>query len=210
MPYFHNKDVNLLYIHIPKTGGTSIEYYLGKKCNIPLNEESLCEYDFFDKQVHDRTTSRQHMTYIDIMKNKHKFNIDDNKLFIFASIRNPYDRAISDLFYLFPELEKTNDKNYIYTMLSKKIIENVDNHSLPQYKFVINEQNVINEQIIIIHTESLSSEMKKIGFDDFNEHKNKNKIKHNYLDYLNKKSIDLINKYYEHDFKLFGYDMIYL
>ena len=31
MPYFHNNYVNLLFIHIPKTGGSSLEIYFSKK-----------------------------------------------------------------------------------------------------------------------------------------------------------------------------------
>ena len=38
MPYFHNKDVNLLFIHIPKTGGSSLETYFSKKFNMHLND----------------------------------------------------------------------------------------------------------------------------------------------------------------------------
>lgn len=44
MPYFHNtvknEKVNLLLIHIPKTGGTSSEQYFSKKYNVPLNKPS--------------------------------------------------------------------------------------------------------------------------------------------------------------------------
>ena len=41
MPYFYNKDINILLIHIPKTGGTSLEFYFQEKYLITLNEKSL-------------------------------------------------------------------------------------------------------------------------------------------------------------------------
>jgi hypothetical protein len=47
MPYFHNNNTNTLIIHIPKTGGTSLEYYFSNKYNIPLNNDSL--FDFLDE-----------------------------------------------------------------------------------------------------------------------------------------------------------------
>ena len=51
--------------------------------------------------------------------------------------------------------------------------------------------------------------MHKIGYSDFDVHQKKNKVKNvNYYDYLNKKSIQLINLYYHFDFILFNYNKI--
>ena len=41
MPYFKDNNINILFIHIPKTGGSSLEVYFSKKFNIPLNNKSL-------------------------------------------------------------------------------------------------------------------------------------------------------------------------
>lgn len=41
MPYFKNDTINILFIHIPKTGGTSLEEYFSSKFNIKLNKYSL-------------------------------------------------------------------------------------------------------------------------------------------------------------------------
>ena len=51
--------------------------------------------------------------------------------------------------------------------------------------------------------------MADIGFTDFNENTNvtkKNKI--NYYKFLNKNSINLINKVYKKDFEIFDYKML--
>ena len=40
MPYFKGPDCHILHIHIPKTGGTSINYYLSEKYGIPLNDNT--------------------------------------------------------------------------------------------------------------------------------------------------------------------------
>lgn len=53
MPYF--KENKLLLIHIPKTGGTSIEKYFSQKYNIKLGPENLY-FSYYEKTINDEIT----------------------------------------------------------------------------------------------------------------------------------------------------------
>ena len=69
--------------------------------------------------------------------------------------------------------------------------------------------NQYQNEIIYMKTETLTSDMKKLGYDDFNNHEMPNRIGNiNYYKYLNDESIELINKEYGPDFELFQYDKI--
>ena len=56
--------------------------------------------------------------------------------------------------------------------------------------------------------ETLKSDMAKLGYTDFNIVVNSSKVNRNYMSYLNKDSIKLINTVYQKDFELFNYPMI--
>jgi hypothetical protein len=102
MPYF--KSINLLYIHIPKTGGMSIEDYFYKKYSIERNEKSLydCYYNKKDKIRVENNRMLQHFTYNEIINNKVLFDSTigkENKesLQILVSVRNPFERVVSEI-----------------------------------------------------------------------------------------------------------------
>ena len=92
MPYFKNNKINLLFIHIPKTGGSSLEKYFNVKFNIPLNKKSLMSTEdireFSDKP--EINSSLQHLTYNTIIKYKDFFKIDieNIKIIYFKSYLN--------------------------------------------------------------------------------------------------------------------------
>jgi hypothetical protein len=97
MPYFKNNKINLLFIHIPKTGGSSLEKYFSVKFNIPLNKKSLMSTedirDYIDKP--EINSSLQHMTYETIIKYNHFFKINFDNIEILTIVRNP---AFSSVF----------------------------------------------------------------------------------------------------------------
>jgi hypothetical protein len=213
MPYFYEKDknINLLFIHIPKTGGTSLEFYFKNKFNIELNSKSM--YMFLDEKIKqenniDIKSSMQHLTYLEIMEYKNFFNINLENLKIISVVRNPYERLVSDLFF-FNKINTETSKESVYEIIKKYLTEFNDNHVKSQYLFITDENKILIQNLILLHTETLTQDMINIGYTDFSEKQNVNKNSClNYYDFLNNDSIKLINDYYDYDFILFNYNKI--
>ena len=206
MPYFRNNDINILFIHIPKTGGCSLEKYFSIKYNIQLNVDSL--YMFLDKENKNNiviNSSLQHVTYQTILKYKNEFNINFNNIKIITIVRNPYDRIISDLFFLYKITINTSKEEVFNIIQTYLLSDNLDNHNIPQYFFITDNNKEIIPNIYILHTETLTTDMHNLGYEDFNIYENVNSNKINYFNYLNNDSINLINDFYNYDFILFNY-----
>ena len=151
----------------------------------------------------------QHMTYKTILKYKEDFDIEFENVKILTIVRNPYERIISDMFFL-KKININTSKKDVYDVINKYILsDDVDNHNIPQYKFITDNDEII-PNIYILHTENLCNDMHNIGYNDFNIHIQKNKTNVNYYNYLNNDSIKLINSFYENDFILFKYKKMIL
>jgi hypothetical protein len=208
MPYFKNDNVNVLHIHIPKTGGTSVQNYFSSIYKIPLNNKSL----FFGLTENEKIkhnlqidSSLQHISYLTMVKYKHYFNIHFENIQMITVVRNPYDRIVSALFFI-NRIHKNSTKEDVFKeiklFLSSK---SVDNHNLPQYRFIIDETGEIVSNIKILRTETLNADMHALGYTNFNTRMNVNHHKTDYYGYLNNESIQLINEVYDEDFKRFNY-----
>ena len=210
MPYFKNNDVNLLFIHIPKTGGSSLECYFSNKFNIPLNEKSLFMYMNDEKKRQHNVnmeSSLQHITYNQMIEYKDILSIDFNNIKIITIVRNPYERIISDLFFL-QLITINSSKEETYKCIKNFIASTeYDNHTLPQHYFITIDNELV-PNINLLKTETLTSDMIKLGYDDFNFVMLKNNYNLDYYTYLNSDSIQVINEFYHHDFILFNYKKI--
>ena len=293
MPFFIKDKV--LLIHIPKTGGTSIEKYFAKRNNMPLNvdclyhryyektiktefenlkkrwkqrmneetihlentqllelqkrknsfetedysndgdqlqtiKENLPEYKTFKKirLCKELKHSLQHITWSEMCRHKHVLfdkcfhNVlscnpyDRNDVEIITVVRNPYDRVISELLFRGIINNKTiQNQDFVCDQLKKyfQCFDNFDNHKLPQYLFLIDEAGDLIQNLIILRTETLTQDMQKMGYIDFNHHFQVSNCKLSfgktkYSRALNKESIKMINEYYKRDFELFDYEYL--
>lgn len=234
MPYFHNERIHVLYIHIPKTGGTSIEEYFSKKYAIPLSIQSLYTLDPSFSPI-----TLQHQTLTTLRSHASRFNIlFDTSLMVIASVRNPYTRLLSHLSYMdkihssmTPLQVETIARNYLKQYDLDP--HTCDNHLLPQHMFVTDDVRHILKQ------ESLSADMAALGFTDFQEYPVITRKEHlqskprdrkpiriprrevrptrpakpsnhipNYSAYMTSGFVKLVNTYYKEDFVRFGYEMI--
>ena len=261
MPFY--KKQKILFIHIPKTGGTSVEKYFSRKFNTALDTSSLY-FAYYDNTIQshirkqrntlknhapnmDKTHlseytqlqkillvkqlqhSLHHFTWNEIREYKqHLFSDKEDRLVahvdhhtrvnydIITIVRNPYDRIISELLFI-KLLDKNTiqNKHAVYLIL-KEFLESdniYDNHKLPQHEFISNETNELLQNVTILHTESLTTDMVALGYTDFNLHLQTSKYKiaskkTKYSSILNTKSIQLINTYYKRDFEIFGYELL--
>lgn len=209
MPYFRNSEINILFIHIPKTGGSSLEHYFCNKYNIKLDNTSLCFFlDSENQKSKNINSSLQHMTYQTIMMHKEYFNINMDNIKMISIVRNPYARIISDLFWS-RKIKLTSTKEEVYDIILVYLYDNeLDNHNIPQHLFLTDNNKRLIPNIKILHTETLTKDMINLGYNDFNIRLNINEHEINYLNYLNKNSVKLINEFYKYDFELFNYEKI--
>ncbi len=211
MPYFKNENINLLFIHIPKCGGTSIEKYFCNKYK--LNYDKTI---WFTLEYIYNNHSLQHTTYEEIINDPITFLLDNNNLNIITCVRNPYTKFISALFFHklinISDLKDNNNitnivQNIVDDLTENKII--YDNHFLLQSSF-LKINNKIDPNIIILRNEKLIDMMANNGYDDFNyyENINTNITEEKYYLFINKNTLDILNSYYDEDFKIFNYQKI--
>ena len=206
MPLF--PDQNLCFIHIPKTGGQSIETHffekekpiLGIKDELYIEKYMMNHIWNFDPS--NIRFSYQHFTYDDL---KNKISDIDNYR-IFTVIRNPYDRIASEFHYRtnFSRNEvhlKVKFADFVRSFLQEGVNNLMDNHQLPQYKFIENCSNIqiirfetLNEDFNRLFKEQLKCKIGASSRRDFNE-------------YYTIKVKEMVKEFYKRDFEMFGYPM---
>lgn len=187
-PVKKGKKTDFIFVHIPKTAGTSIVDFLG-------------------------LYSKKHLTLIQI---KELVGLDWYRSFKFSFVRNPYDRAVSQYFQQQRVAKRIGIKNYkvsfeewvinCFERKNKKYMK-WDLGFLTQYDWLKNHKGEI-ELDYIFKFESLENDTKLlskiIGTKAVLNHKNKIERK-NYKNYYTPKSKQIIEKYFKNDFVNFNY-----
>jgi hypothetical protein len=213
---------NFIYIHIPKTGGSSIRNSLNKNYQLEFNASKInfkkMGFSNLDKKFENYNFSIQdfkdHLPY-QLIKKK---GLNNNK-FIFTFVRNPFSRLISLFFEITRDHKnhkRFNNGNKIsFENFVKKITKKSYWFSIPMIDY-LGKKN-LNDINFIGKFENFENDIfalkKKFKIKIITKHHNHNnsipsKLKFtNYTNfYSNNKIINLVYKYYKEDFNEFNYN----
>lgn len=176
----------LLFVHIPKTAGSSISKI--------LNDNNLDEWN--------RGYPRHHDPYFYLKDNN---NIDD-KVFSFSVVRNPYTRTYS----CYKQFNKANRTDisfitYLNNILEKKISAHTPLLHLPQSFYILGQGN--NIQVTKLYKFENLKELEQDLNWKIDSYNVGDYTKDMYSDAYTNIAIDIVEKLYVLDFSVFGYSM---
>lgn len=196
-------DKKFIFIHIPKTAGTSLEIAL---------EDSSCIFKRGEwaKKPMGFNAPLNHLTISQI---QHSEEISTNNLdsfFKFTFVRNPWDKVISECFcgqiqLAFKDCKTVKDKIKKVCALSKTS-SGYGAHCKPQIDFINNTNFKMN---FVGRFENLKKDFdvvcQKLSLKNLELcHKNKSSKKP-YQEYFDQETIDLVADSYKKDIDYFGY-----
>ncbi|CAH7428144.1 hypothetical protein VCHA48O428_90027 [Vibrio chagasii] len=200
MPIIVNdKNEIILFSHIPKNGGTSVE-------NALKNNYEMTLYNH-DSSYFINGVSPQHIEYRVLSKIIPTKMIEKS----FAVVRNPVNRIVSEYKYTVERNRRIKllfDINEFVSFSIKKSQGNrkfQDNHIRPQVDFVFDGMSIYK-----LETDmgSLSNDLKsKFDFYFASEIPHSNKSTHKVDEELSDASLKVISEYYKEDFERFGYQV---
>ncbi len=196
---------DLVFMHIPKTGGTTIED-IGKKNNYNFGK--------FDERL--RKLSTQTCNFWHEPPDKLKTNIYKNNP-SFTIVRNPYDRIISEYNYQCKIANRQPNAQELNKFIQINLHNNMEStkydcHLLPQSRYIKIYSNGTSDIDHILKLENLKQDFDKLAvqyglnFSINNKHNSTDNIKNRVTkEDLTSESIQLINIAYNDDFNNFGY-----
>ena len=214
MIFFKKK---IIFVHIPRTGGTSIEKNLWRNefnedFTFEMNDEKHLLQGFVDKYRNKyQSDGLQHLTLDNIKK---IYPNEVKNFFTFCFIRNPYSRIASAYCEVMKYRKDLRDFLVLYKDSSFKhfirlIKKNPHTHWMPMHNFFLTEDmNFIgkfeNFSEDLVKLEKLSNiEFLKKNFSDSGNFSSNA----HYLDFYNdKENIELVSEMYKEDLKLFKYN----
>ena len=198
-----HKEKKFVFVHIPKTGGHSIERYFGawndsghKPHPTPLGASMLVG------------RNKEHFPLWKILKRAP----EARSFFKFTFVRNPWDRMVSEWGYMqkHPVTGKARDAFWKYGKTFESFVKNDlirfsrPGHMKPQYKFLDLRINFIGKFETLQEDWDLICD--KIQEPKFKlPHTNKTDRKP-YMEYYNDETRKIVKKQFAEDIKMFGYE----
>lgn len=194
-----------IFVHIPKTGGTSIE-------KVFFNDLKFKDFGLDSKE----NLFYQHFTPSELLAKGFIDQTQHDNYYKFTFVRNPWDRMVSEYFFQIknvPILRRLSFTDFIYE--TKKVLNGqksllddawgINKHLEPQINFIKNEKIDF-----IGRFESLERDFVKICKTinhPVTQLKKENSTEHfHYSHYYDTKTMRLVEDLYREDIEYFGYN----
>ena len=213
---------NFIFIHIPKCGGTSVELALLKNEGIEMKNYDKDDLNFLSEDQKQKYrigyeykgTSTQHRKIDEYKHNKEK------KYFTFTFIRNPWERFLSEYFYIIKSGPQSKIYGYAkefketFPTFKDFVVGNhkkwmFSGHEHLQIDFVLNanKHKMIN---FIGRCEDMQTDFdyvcKKLNISKMKlPYRNPTKHKH-YTEYYDDETRQIVAEKYAKDIEYFGYE----
>lgn len=192
-----NHKKKYIFIHIPKTGGSSIEKALLSHEGVDMSSGGKTIFSNLSKDILDEYVLGKSRQHFEMHRFENKFQ---ENYFSFCFVRNPWDWVVSEFEWM---RDVYNDfDEYVYKM---------KNGSVMVYKYHLNPQvSFINKNIKFIgrfenFQDDFSKACKKISIPDLElPHVYKN-TRMDYRSYYNNETKKIIENIYLKDVLEFGY-----
>lgn len=202
MPISHKH--KCIFVHIPKTAGTSIEAALGMHGDKPnigvipyLNQEED-RYHFFGKNL-------QHYTALQIEEQVE----NHEEYFKFTFVRNPWDRFVSAVIFN-GGINYTFKKNISRQVFKKNALRKIESdhlHYKPQLDYILDQRKLPLVDFIGRY-ENIQNDFKFICNKLHTPLKLDNRMKtvhRHYTEYYDNETRDIVAQKYAKDIEYFGY-----
>jgi len=205
-----------VFIHIPKTGGTSISHVLSK--SLDTNSDIMLMHWMSSEELknNQKTAIKHDMPFSGHLAARHidRKLKDSKKYFKFAFVRNPWDRLVSLYFYLLSTCN--NNMTCSFTEWIMNDISRIGN--IPLSCMLIHKkqpqiERLTNNNVLLVdfigRFENIHEDFDKITnnigvYNTGLPHKNKTHHDH-YAKYYNNKTINKVRQWYKEDIDYFGY-----
>ena len=192
-------DKKCIFIHIPKTGGTSIEQYISDHGRHYLRYLGIMN-----------NRSAHHFTAIELRKQVYQIF---NYYYKFSIVRNPYDRLLSEYYWTPIQgigYKAGKDRSYFLYHVqnivhNKKYFETIyHDHFIPQYMFIYEGKKLLVDQLFKYEDLEWVSQYLKRKLDIKRDFPLLNKTNIQKVEWTEVQKNKIYNLY-KKDFELFGY-----
>lgn len=207
-----DRENHILYIHIPKTGGSSIERYIAPS-HVKFNWQEP-DYNWLygwcpKNKIHLQHASPEELLRYGLISEK-----EFQQCVKFAVTRNPWDRAISDWFWLQKDLSVSGS---LMDFLNKEgaFKEYLQFPSIPSYRgdHLRPQTDYINDSYPLDYVGRFENfpEVEKFleslpgNRETFNLHLKKSKKRKHYSQFFTRKERNLVYELYSSDIEKFNY-----